>query len=96
MSVIPKNLDEAFAELMTMIDPEEMDKFDAIESAEGVIIFHNGFGRWMRNNWGLWKGSELKDHMKELGCIHPDDMSNEILKRFWEYRQQQKTLENEK
>ena len=43
--------------------------------------YHSSFGRWMRNNWGLWSGEgELKSWFeKNLGLAHADDMSGIIL-----------------
>lgn len=39
-------------------------------------------GRHLRNEWGLWTGGPLFDHMKGLGYDHPDDMSAAIIDEF--------------
>jgi hypothetical protein len=38
---------------------------------------------WIRNNWGLWKGSRLSEYFNNIGIYHPDDMSGIILDTFW-------------
>ena len=43
---------------------------------------HFGLGLWMRNNWGLWKGSRLHYFFKTKGILHPDDMSGIILTSY--------------
>jgi hypothetical protein len=40
---------------------------------------HMALGLWMRNNWGLWKGSRLSKYFTKKGINHPDDMSGIIL-----------------
>lgn len=50
---------------------------------EDVGNTHHGLGQWIRNNWDLWKGGPLLEHMKSLGFIHPDDMSASLIKEFW-------------
>ena len=46
---------------------------------------HDSLGRWIRNEWGLWTGSELKDELMGKGFNHPDDMSNYIIEEFIKY-----------
>jgi len=40
---------------------------------------------WMRNNWGLWRGSRLSKYFNEMGVFHPDDMSGIILVSYHRY-----------
>jgi hypothetical protein len=40
---------------------------------------------WLRNNWGLWKGSRLSKWFNEKGIQAPDDMSGIILDSFWRH-----------
>ena len=47
-----------------------------------VSRLHFGFGMWMRNNWGLWRGGKLKDELIAMGFTHPDDMSSFILTAY--------------
>jgi hypothetical protein len=75
---IPKNLEEAIARLIT--DNEGID----IPKDENKFIgqFHHQVGMWMRNEWGLWTGSELQTWFKERGIHHADDMSGIIMSSF--------------
>ena len=87
---IPKDLNDCHAELDRMLHPdarmflagkllglseEEQSQF---ESGYG----HMGIGMWMRNNWGLWKGSTLAKYFNAMGIKHPDDMSAIILATY--------------
>jgi len=80
---IPTTLEEAHRQLERQLPKEELAKIDAMKSEEEMIEYHFGLGMGMRNNWGLWKGSALAQHMRKLGFIHPDDMSGVILATFW-------------
>ena len=50
-----------------------------------MVVHHQGLGRWLRNNWGLWAGSRLSKYFNDLGIEHPDDMSAIILDSFWRH-----------
>lgn len=82
--MIPKNLDECFQVLDKIISPEE--RFKLRENSEkDISSLHFGFGMELRNKWGLWKGSELKDWFENIGIKHPDDMSGIIFTSYWRY-----------
>jgi len=80
---IPKTVDEAVKTLAKIVSKEDRDYL--LEN--GAISMHNSLGRWIRNEWGLWTGSELKDEMMNMnkGLNHPDDMSNYIIEEFIKY-----------
>lgn len=84
---IPRNLGECFAQLETMFEGEEQKERFLEPDRKGkcsAYKYHHGVGRWIRNNWGLWKQEgPLYDYMLELGLEHPDDMSGLILDAFW-------------
>jgi Ca2+-binding EF-hand superfamily protein len=84
----PKTLEECMEALNKMLSPEEQVEFLKM-TKDDVGRLHHGFGRWIRNNWGLWEGGELLEHMKSLGFIHPDDMSHSILVEYWNRQHQQ-------
>jgi hypothetical protein len=46
-----------------------------------AIRMHHTYGRWIRNEWGLWSGGELHDDLKAKGIHHPDNMSGYILRQ---------------
>ena len=81
---IPKDLEDAFIELKTMLSPALLNEI-RLKSEKGMIDYHHGFGTWLRNNWGLWAGSRLAQYFKQLGINHPDDMSGIILTSFWRH-----------
>ncbi len=81
---IPKDIDDAHRELEKML-PEEVIAKMRKNAHEDMALYHFGLGMWMRNNWGLWKGSRLSKYFNELGVHHPDDMSGIILDTFWCY-----------
>lgn len=80
---IPKTVDEAVKTLDKIVSKEDRDYL--LEN--GAISMHNSLGRWIRNEWGLWTGSELKDELMSMnkGLNHPDDMSNYIIEEFIKY-----------
>ena len=76
--VIPKTVEEAIEFLDGHL--KEDDKEFLIE--KGAIAAHSTLGRWIRNNWGLWKSSELKGLLMEKGFSEPDEMSNYIIEEY--------------
>ncbi len=85
--VIPTNLHEAFDQLDKILneEPEYKETFKLDDEEKAIINLHHGIGRWIRNEWGLWSGSELKTYFEELGLHHADDMSSVILTSFHRY-----------
>ena len=57
-------------------------KIKALTEAEFSGKYHFGFGMWMRNNWGLWKGSRLSKYFNSIGVYHPDDMTGIIFDSY--------------
>lgn len=78
---IPKTVDEAVKTLAKIVSEEDRDYL--LEN--GAISMHDSLGRWIRNEWGLWTDSELKNELKKKGFEHPDDMSNHIIEEFVKY-----------
>lgn len=81
-NTIPITLEEAHQQLLTKLSVEDLNFIDN-SIQEAMSSFHFSLGRWIRNNWKLWEGGELKTHMESLGFTHPDDMSAVILDTFW-------------
>lgn len=74
--VVPNTLEEAFAELSKS---EGVDTF-ASEPESDVNSYHNSLGRFLRNEWGLWQGTNpLCLFFYSIGIKHADDMSSIIL-----------------
>jgi hypothetical protein len=81
---IPKDLEDCMAELKKILPPEEIQKMRE-GAEEDMFLYHHGLGTWLRNNWGLWRGSRLSAWFNERGIQHPDDMSGIILTSFWRH-----------
>lgn len=78
---IPSNLNECFIELDNLLSEE--DKEIIKSSINNSIMIDVHIGRNIRNEWGLWQGSKLKDYFESLGVWHADDMSGIILNSYW-------------
>ncbi len=75
---IPNNLEECF-ESLDVILGDKVEEFKQWGEEEAISKCHHGFGTGLRNEWGLWNGSELKSYFKDMGLWHADDMSSVIL-----------------
>lgn len=80
---VPKTVDEAISTLEKILSDEDREYL----LKNRAISMHDSLGRWIRNEWGLWTGSELKDELMSMnkGLNHPDDMSNYIIEEFIKY-----------
>lgn len=78
----PKTLKECWEVLNQELDKEDIDYIKNLKK-DGVVRTHHTLGRWIRNNWGLWAGSDLKVHLEAIGFTHPDDMSSVIINSYW-------------
>lgn len=81
---IPKDLNDSFVQLKKLLKPKDIEKMRR-GTEDDMIEYHFGLGMWMRNNWGLWKGSRLAKWFNAQGINHPDDMSGIILDSFWRH-----------
>lgn len=82
---IPKDLDGCFVELNKMFDDSDLRDFVENSKEEDMCMQHNYLGRCLRNIWGIWAGSRLKDWFEEKDIHHADDMSSIILDSFWRH-----------
>jgi hypothetical protein len=78
----PTTLEECMAALTQALSEEDR-LWLAQMKEEDLITTHHSVGGWIRNNWDLWKGGLLLEHLKSLGFIHPDDMSSSIIREWW-------------
>jgi hypothetical protein len=76
---IPNNINESFTFLDKMFDDTTKYSFMTLPEDITTSRLHFGFGMWMRNNWGLWGDSPLRQSLIDSGFVHPDDMSSAIL-----------------
>ena len=82
---VPKDLDDAIAELDKALGPKMKDEIRAKAKEDDMVEYHFGLGMWMRNNWGLWREERLFQSLAKLGLRHPDDMSALILQEYWRH-----------
>jgi hypothetical protein len=79
---IPKDLDSALEELKIALQPELLEKVKKGKE-EDMIQYHFDLGLWLRNNWGLRRGSALANWFNAHGVKDPDNMSGVILTSLW-------------
>lgn len=84
-SYIPRDLEEAVLALDKLISEEEKYELCKMGEDEFLAATHLGIGMYLRNEWGLWKNSELRKYFRRRGIFHPDDMSGEILKSYYKF-----------
>ena len=78
---VPADLADAVNELDHMVTTQF--RLEFAQDSDQPVRQHFGLGLWMRNNWGLWRGSRLSVFFNQLGVCHPDDMSGIILDSYW-------------
>jgi hypothetical protein len=81
---IPVDLEDALTELDRIMGTQGRNEI-LKTTEQDMFEYHHGVGTWMRNNWGLWKGSQLAKYFNQLGIHHPDDMSGIILHSYWRH-----------
>ncbi len=79
---IPTQFEESLMKLDSMMNPKMEEWIKCLPDGEFSGYVHHGFGRYLRNNWGLWGNSELADNLSKMGILHPDDMSGIILDSY--------------
>ena len=80
----PRTLAEAHDVLAQMLDPGLVAQLRSGTEREAVAL-SSTVGVALRNQWGLWNGSPLRDHLRVLGLQHADDMSELIFITFWRH-----------
>ncbi len=79
---VPRDLEDSLAELQRMLKPEDVQRMRE-GTEDDMVQYHLGLGTWLRNNWGLWRGSRLSEWFNARGIHHAEDMSGIILDSFW-------------
>jgi hypothetical protein len=82
---IPKNIEECFLELNKLVKPKDIEAIKNFKDRNETIALHHGFGTWLRNNWGFWRGSRLQKYLIMRGVKHPDEMSSIILLFYYDW-----------
>lgn len=70
---------------LLLVKLAEQDKREIKKTAEAdLIMYHHGFGRWIRNTYGLWDPKNpYVDFNDPMGDNHPDQMSQRIIETVW-------------
>ena len=84
-SHIPNDLEEAVKSLDKLISDEDKSELRKMNEDEYLAATHFGIGRYIRNEWGLWRDSNLSKYFRHRGIKHPDDMSGEILRAYYKF-----------
>ncbi len=82
---IPKNIKDCFLDLDRTLLTKDIETIKNLKDRNETIMYHHGFGTWLRNNWGLWGGSRLQTYFIERGVRHPDSMSSKILEFYYDW-----------
>ena len=82
---IPTNLGDCFVQLDSMLKQKDKETMKALPNRTDMLEYHLGFGRTLRNSWGLWGGSRLQKYFLERGVSHPEDMSGVILEYYHDW-----------
>lgn len=80
INIIKITIDDIYSKTESKFQKEVAE----LNSSSKMIRFNNDFGRWIRNNYGFWTSSFLKDHFIKNNIIHPDDMSWFIMVAYWQ------------
>ncbi|MBK9337580.1 MAG: hypothetical protein IPM98_13865 [Lewinellaceae bacterium] len=79
---IPRNLDDALAQLNKLTSEESRRQFRAIPEDTVCQIMHNRLGQWMIANWSFYEGSRLSNYLRSAGVTYPDDMADFLILAF--------------
>ncbi|MEQ1746654.1 MAG: DUF6794 domain-containing protein [Saprospiraceae bacterium] len=79
---IPRNLDDALAQLNKLTSEEARQKFKALSEDSVCRIMHNRLGQWMVVNWSFYEGSRLSNYLRSAGVTYPDDMADFLILAF--------------
>lgn len=76
---IPKDLNDAISYFECNTPKEDLNIFKNKAENDATSSLHFGAGTSIRNNWKLWAGtSDLSQYFRDLGILHPDDISSII------------------
>ena len=85
---VPVNVEDAIAQLDSLLTQNQIDEIRAIESEQDFAgMTHHSLGAWLRNYWGLWRGSRMSTYFNERSIYHPDTMSWITLVSYYRHLQ---------
>lgn len=78
-------LKETFEFLNKEMSKENIEEYRKTPEDDIIGTYHMGLGRYIRNELGLWGGSDLKLFFENNGVSHPDEQSSVILIAYHRY-----------
>jgi hypothetical protein len=82
-----KNLNDLYLHVLTLVEVEDLKKgANKFATAEDFVASsHHGFGRFLRNEIGLWDETSpaYRFFSETYGLTHADDMSSILLRKVW-------------
>lgn len=81
---VPPPVAEAFRRLDAEITPDDRETLRTTPPGE-MVRYHMTLGRYIRNEYGLWRGGPLADCFLARGVDHPDNMSGILLEAYGAY-----------
>jgi len=82
---VPDTYEAALDCLDALLSDESKSRIDSM-SHGGLAMTHFGLGLWIRNNWIHGDRAPVAASMREMGFLHPDDMSGVIIEGYWARR----------
>lgn len=85
---LPATIEECFQVLDSILEPEDRSEWLSEDEETAASLAHHTVGRWVRNNFGLWRQEEndnipIVKYFESLNIQHPDDMSSIILAAYY-------------
>ncbi len=82
---IPKDIEDCCVQLDKILSEKDKEYIKGLSVEDLINNLHFGLGIWIRNNWGLWGGSRLQQYFFDKKLDHPDGMSGEILRAYYNW-----------
>jgi hypothetical protein len=79
---VPESFSQALDALDAMSSEEDREAYRNDKVDMGLV--HRQVGMRLRNDWGLWSGSKLRDYFSERGIAHADWISSAIFEAWIE------------
>lgn len=79
---VPNDFTECLITLDSITNPAMREWIMCLPDEEFSKHVRLTLGMHLRNNWGLWKETELTKDLHSLGIIHPESMSAIILNSY--------------
>lgn len=82
---IPKDIEDCCVQLDKILSEKDKEYIKGLSIEDLIKNLHFSLGMWIRNNWGLWGGSRLQQYFFDKKVDHPDGMSGEILRAYYNW-----------